>query len=95
MHRLVSLVLLAIAFVLRPERARCPDGRDLRTGIRRDGHFACWSRPIGDPEWDGTFGRPDRSVQRDDAVEGRIWCGAGAVPVVVDERTVACEGARR
>lgn len=99
--QLVSLLLLALAAVCRPTLARCPPGRDLRTGIRRDGHFECWSRPIaptGWPaqrlgpvtDWDGTWQRPERSEQRDDQVEARLWCGRGAAPIVVDERTVAC-----
>lgn len=80
LYRLISLGLLALAFALRPQRARCPPGRDLRVGIRRDGHFACWSHPVGDPDQDGTWRRPERGVQRDDAIESRIYCTGGAVP---------------
>jgi hypothetical protein len=90
--KLVSALLLALACLVRPHHARCPASRDLRTGIRRDGRFACWSVPVGDPDYDGTFGRPDRSVQRDDAIEGRIYCGRGEVPIVaLDGRGAGCQ----
>jgi hypothetical protein len=89
--RLISLLLLALSCLVRPHAARCPAGRDLRTGIRRDGRFECWSAPRGSVVYDGTFGHPDRSVQRDDAVEARIVCTGGSVPIVVDAVTVGCQ----
>ena len=93
-YRLLSLGVLALSCATRPTGVRCPPGHDLRTGIRRDGRFACWPVPVGDPNWDGVYGRPDRSVQPEGVVEGRIWCTGGALPIVVDARTVACEGPR-
>lgn len=88
----VSLALLALAAVVRPHRARCPVGMDLRTGIRQDGSFECWAHPVGDPEWDGTWRRsPDRSVQPAWQFVGQIYCTGGARPLVVDERTVGCQ----
>lgn len=89
--KLISALLLALSCVTRPHAARCPAGRDLRTGIRRDGAFECWSAVRGSPEWDGTWERPERGVQDDDAVASRIYCTVGAVPIVVDNRTVGCQ----
>lgn len=100
--RLASLGIVLLAAVIRPHRAQCPQGRDLRLGVRRDGRFACWSAPLAPrgwdaarrgpiTEWDGTYGRPDLSVQRDDALDGRVYCWPGTVPIVeLDGRTVRC-----
>ena len=100
---ILSLLILALSALLRPTQARCPVGYDLRTGIRRSGRYQCWPHPVaplgwrGGPieEWDGTNGRPERSVQPDGVIEGRIWCGTGVVPIVVDDRRVRCESSRR
>lgn len=91
LYTLVTFALLALAFALRPSAASCPPGRDLRTGIRRDGRFECWSAPVGDPDWDGTWGRPERGVQAEDAIGSRIFCTGGSVPIVVDARRVGCQ----
>lgn len=88
---LMSLGLLGLACIVRPDRARCPAGYDLRTGIRADGRFACWPHPVGDPEWDGTWRRPERARQPDGVLESRIWCTGGARPIVVNARTVGCQ----
>src|SRR5690348_4647766 len=87
----LSFALLALVALCRPPRARCPAGFDLRTGIRRDGRFACWPHPVGDPEWDGTFERPERGRQPGGVLESQIWCTNGTEPIVVDERTVGCQ----
>jgi hypothetical protein len=71
--------------------ASCPVGYDLRTGIRRSGHFECWPTPIGDPDYDGTWQRPERSVQSDGVLESRIFCTSGQQPIIVDARTVGCQ----
>lgn len=88
----LSIAVLAICALCRPSRARCPVGYDLRTGIQRDGSFLCWPNLVGDPEWDGTWGRaPDRSVQPEGVVAARIYCG-GAPPITGDDgRSVGCE----
>lgn len=90
LYRLASLALIAIAFVVRPQRARCPDRHDLRTGIRRSGAFECWPAVRGDPEYDGTWGKPERGIQPPGIVAGQIYCRAPAIPIVLDNRTVAC-----
>lgn len=91
LYWLASLGLLLIATLVQPTAASCPPGRDLRTGIRRDGRFECWSAPVGDPDWDGTWNRPERGVQADDAISSRIFCTGGSVPIVVDARRVGCQ----
>jgi hypothetical protein len=87
---LLSLLCLALAAWFRPTSARCPGDLDLRTGIRRDGRFACWPHPVGDPEWDGTYLRPERSVQPAWVLEGRVYCTGTTRPTVVDWQTVRC-----
>lgn len=87
---LVSFVILGICAMCRPTSAQCPDGMDLRTGIRQDGHFECWPHPVGDPEWDGTWQRPERSVQAAWVLEGRIYCSRNTRPVVDDWHRVGC-----
>lgn len=87
----LALAIAAIAMCTHPSRANCPDGHDLRMGIRRSGDFECWSRPVGDPDYDGTFGKPERSVQPGPVYRGRIYCTGGAQPIVVDYRTVGCQ----
>jgi hypothetical protein len=75
-----------------PLTESCPPGHDLRTGVRRDGRFECWPWPVGDPEWDGTWGRsPDRSVQPPGIVDRKIHCTGGSRPIVVDYKTVGCQ----
>lgn len=100
--RLLSLLILAFGC---PTSARCPPTMDLRTGIRRSGVYACWPHPVAPrgwsvarlgpiTDWDGTYRRPERSVQPDGVLTGRIWCVRG-VPIVVDDRTVSCQHDRR
>jgi len=76
---------------VRPRTARCPVGFDLRTGVRSDGRFACWPHPVGDPRYDGTWGRPERSVQPPWVIESQLYCTGGTRPIVVDARTVGCQ----
>lgn len=77
---MLTVVLLCCAMVTRPTRARCPAGYDLRTGVRPSGEFRCWPHPVGDPEWDGTWMRPDRARQPDGAFGARVYCTGGATP---------------
>lgn len=87
----VSLLITLSAPCTRPVRARCPDGHDLRTGIRRSGAFECWPVPGGDPLYDGAGGFPERSTQSTAILRGQIYCTGGAHPIVVDFRTVGCQ----
>lgn len=95
MNRLVGYLLtfwaIMVGCVLRPRAARCPESFDLRTGVRADGRFECWPRPSGPLDYDGTWGKPDRSVQPEGVIGGRIWCKGGTRPVVVDARAVGCQ----
>lgn len=89
-----SFAVLAFAAVLRPHAARCPGNMDLRTGVRADGSFQCWPHPVGDPNWDGTYGRPDRSVQASWVLAGRVYCASTERPSVVDWNLVGCRRER-
>lgn len=76
-----SIVLLCCATVIRPTRARCPVGFDLRTGVRRDGHFTCWPAPLGAPHWDARIGAwVDDGVQPGWRLGGRVVCTGGTEP---------------
>lgn len=94
-----SFALLALCAVLRPHAARCPAGMDLRTGIRADGSYQCWPQPAPRPgmSWaeyldcDGTFGKPERSVQASWVLAGRVYCSRNARPVVTDWNKVGCQ----
>lgn len=87
----IVVPLIMLAFPPPPATRVCPEGYDLRVGVRPDGRYQCWPRPVGDPEWDGTWQRsPDRSRQVGSIVDGRIWCPLGSRAVVVDYRTVGC-----
>lgn len=92
--RLVSLGLLALAFALRPHRARCPVGMDLRTGVRADGRFECWPAPSGPTVYErvggGEWRWVDHSTQIEDWLTSRIYCTGGATPRH-DGRSVWCQ----
>lgn len=88
---LVTCAALTYAWCVHPARARCPAGHDLRTGIRRDGHFECWPAVVGDPLYDGAAGYPERGRQSDAILTGRIYCTGGTQPIIVDYRTVGCQ----
>lgn len=86
----LTVLLLCAGYVIRPHRARCPDTYDLRTGVRTSGSFECWphpSAPVGwdrrlgrIEDWDGTHGRPERSIQSEATIGSRIYCTGGATP---------------
>lgn len=94
-----SFVTLALCAVLRPTLARCPFDMDLRTGVTPDGSFECWPHPskragMSDSEYreyDGTFGKPERSVQASWMLAGRVYCTGSTRPIVIDWHTVECE----
>jgi len=87
---LLTAWALTLSTCLRPRAARCPTGYDLRTGIRPSGEFRCHPAPVGDPEWDGTWQRPERGTQPDGWIESRIYCTGRSRGIVVNERTVGC-----
>lgn len=79
---LLSFLVITVAAVVRPERAQCPRGSYLHTGVRRDGRFECARTLIG-PEND--------AVQPPGILHGRIHCTGGAQPITVSERVVGCQ----
>jgi hypothetical protein len=86
----ISVMCLSVGVFARPHRARCPE-RWHNNGIRPSGFFVCTRNPIGDPDWDGTWQRPDRSVVPAGFLVGIIYCTGGMRPIVVDDRTVGCQ----
>lgn len=98
----IAILLVPAVVVMGPKSPdvrQCPSGYDLRMGVRTDGRFQCWPHPSaprgwdGGPieEWDGTWLRPEKSVQTGTIVDDRIHCSNGARPIVVDHRTVGCQ----
>lgn len=89
----LTLVMLCCSMATRPGRSRCPVGWYVN-GVRTTGIYECRRVPGGDPEMDGTAGRPDRSVERPGWYRSRVWCTGGSRPIVVLEdreaRTVGC-----
>lgn len=81
-----------------PSTRNCPTHHDLRTGVRERGAYECWPTPSIAPgqtleqylDNDGTFGRPERSVQSARILRGLVYCTGGSRPIVVDYRTVGC-----
>lgn len=90
LYAALTLVLQVLAMLVTPARATCPSGHYVN-GIRPSGAFSCLPTPVGDPEYDGTYGKPDRSVQPPGELESRIYCTGGTHPVVRDHRTVGCQ----
>lgn len=85
-----SLALIAICALVHPSRMDCPAGWH-NNGVRPAGHFECTQAPVGDPDWDGTWQRPERGYIPDGVLHGRIYCTNGFQPIVVNERTVGCQ----
>lgn len=87
---LVSIVVMLASFVVAPQRACCPPGWH-HNGIRPTGQFACTRAPVGDPDWDGTWQRPERSHVPAGEIRGRLRCANRTHPLVRDERCVGCQ----
>lgn len=87
---LVSLWLIIAAAVYGPTSASCPATWH-HDGIRPTGSFQCVRGPVGDPDWDGTWMRPERGVVPPGVLRARIYCTNGTEPIVVNERTVGCQ----
>jgi hypothetical protein len=90
----VSIVLLCVAFATHPQRAQCPAGWGLDTGVRRNGSFECWSPPAAQCR-DAMPGRASDECHAKYPepvhVDSQIWCTGGTRPIVVDEQTVGCQ----
>lgn len=83
-------VITLINLLTQPTRASCPRGWH-HNGVRTGGDFVCEPAPVGDPDQDGTWGHPERSVVPDERLPGKVYCTSGAKPIVVNERTVGCQ----
>jgi hypothetical protein len=87
----LSIVLLLWCFALHPSHFSCPPGWHSE-GVAITGLGSCAPNAIGDPEWDGTWLRPDRSTQPPGRVWFEIYCTGGTSPVVnQDGRVVGCQ----
>lgn len=86
----LSVVALALGVAQRPGRASCAAGWH-HNGVGPSGLFACTPNPVGDPDWDGTWRRPDRSSVPSGFLLGKIYCTNGATPIVVSARVVGCQ----
>jgi hypothetical protein len=88
---IVTVIVLSVGVLARPTHVRCPDGTDLRAGIRRDGYFECWPRPLGEPHWD-----PRARAWIDDGFQpgwrlgGRVYC-TGGTEVLQDGQSAWCQ----
>lgn len=89
---LVILLVDALLVVMMPRIARCPPKWSLAEGVRRSGvnvgEFACYSPPprtCGEPK--GPYEVPCPPSEK---FHARIYCTGGALPIVVDDRTVGC-----
>lgn len=79
---LLSIILIIASAFVQPERAKCPRGSYLHTGIRTDGRFECAQTLLG---------RENDAEQPPGILHGRIYCTGGALPIVVNERIVGCQ----
>lgn len=86
----LTVAITVLAFLHHPTRAACPTGW-IAQGVDPSGVFCCTPAPVGDPNFDGTFGHPDRSVQPPGVVCGRIYCTGGARPIAIGALTVGCQ----
>ena len=89
-YALLSVAIYVIAIFAQPSHATCPAGHYVN-GVRPSGDFACVPAPIGDPDYDGVYGWPERSTQPPGELHSRIYCTGGMHPVVRDHRTVGCQ----
>ncbi len=87
---LCSIALLVTSALIGATRMHCPVGWH-NNGIRPTGQFECTRVPVGDPEWDGTWLRPERGHVPAGELRSRIHCTNGFQPIVVNERTVGCQ----
>lgn len=86
----ISILVMLIAFVMHPHRAKCPRGFWMN-GVRPTGEFQCRRTPVGDDIRMPNGHVVDHSIQPPGVLDGRIFC-AGGDPRVIDDTTVACHG---
>ncbi len=84
----VSLLLLFITAITRPDHASCGDGYALQ-GIRPSGVFRC--RPVSTLPDPGSGVVEDKTLDGRE-VESRVYCTGGSIPVTNDDGVrVGCE----
>jgi len=87
----IQYILVVLCFFFCPSDISCPPHWHAE-GVRLDGLGSCAPNPVGDPDWDGTWLRPDRSTQPPGRIWYRIYCTGGESPVVRDDgMTVGCQ----
>ncbi len=95
---ILTTIVLLLAPVLKPQRATCPPGRVLATGIRTQpiwgqdtGQFCCQPPPIGGDRdvkhWTGK----STAVQPPGLACGQLRCTNGQLPIVKNHVTVGCQ----
>src|SRR5688572_6018254 len=85
---LVAIVVLIAVSVIRPTSAACPRGHYVE-GVRPSGETRCLPVPAPSRGCAGSRACPDGPPYRTQ-LPLQIYCTGGAIPIVVDERTVGC-----
>lgn len=86
----LSEVVLLLAFLIRPDHARCPGW--IVEGIRPNGSFYCHPKPVGATEPRDARGLlHDHSTMPPGELRGRIYCTGGQETIVVDFEKVGCQ----
>lgn len=93
---LASLVLVVVCSFVRPTRGECPPGWYVLDGVRtRDswrGVTGSWSCRIPEPDDPrDQAGGMNTGARPNVEINARIYCTGGALPIVVNERTVGCQ----
>lgn len=83
---IASTLLLCWSLATYQQHATCPGGWPTSGGVATwhvamalpGGYFECRRVPGGDPEYDGTHGKPDRSYDLPGTLRSRLWCTSGS-----------------
>lgn len=87
-----SMLLIMWACATHQQRFACPRGWWLPEGVRDTGEFTCRPAPVGVEFRNQRGVLVDRSVQPAGALQDRVWCTGGSIPVQGDDgRTVSCQ----
>lgn len=82
----LSIALTVYGAIAEPSRATCPSPYVIG-GVSPDGWFRCVHDLVGSEHAPLSFRPPGQ-------VTARVYCEAGRIPIMVDERTVACAKGR-
>ena len=91
----VSLAILIVCAATRPQHSECPPGwfvdgvRVMALGHEPAGSFTCRRPPVGGDADVLTGKQTARELPGE--LRGRIYCTGGALPIVIDDRTVGCQ----